>query len=249
MNPRQHIRSIRKGFGTIELLNAAGRAGVADIARDLGVPRTTAHRILETLTAAGVAARDPDGRYGLTREALALASGFTATDLMVEQARPVLDALALSVKWPLALTTPRGEDMVVRLATDHDTPLAIERYAPGFATPLLHATTGRCWLAILDDDARCAVIDMLKRSRDDRQHLARAGAKLDRVLEDIRARGHCHIRFKEFPEGSLGVPVLQGGRPAGGLVMRYIKSALDPDEAVARFAPLLKAAAARIGAK
>ncbi len=76
------IRTTRKVLATIEALNQHQALRVAEMARILGLPRTTTFRLLETLRDLGyIARRDDDLRYHLTARILALSDGFRASCL------------------------------------------------------------------------------------------------------------------------------------------------------------------------
>jgi hypothetical protein len=66
------------------------------------------------------------------------------------------------------------------------------------------------------------------------------GEYFDYTLTQIRTRGFCHIRFAEYREGGLAVPLVVGGRIVGGVVMRYIKSTLKTDQIEHVYFPILR---------
>jgi IclR family mhp operon transcriptional activator len=152
------------------------------------------------------------------------------------------------VRWPLALATPQGSDMMVRIGTDFDTPLAIDRYFIGFRTPMLHAPSGLCYLAFCEDDKRASILDLVKRTGAVSDQPRDWEAQLDYTLEQIRRQGFCHIRFAQYREGGLAVPVFADNRAVGGLVMRYIKSTMKAPQLEEHFVPIVKKLAADISA-
>jgi len=75
MDSRQLIRSTRKTLAAITLLNQHEALRVSEVSRELGLPRTTAFRILETLRELGyVERREHDGRYEVTEHVLTLSA-------------------------------------------------------------------------------------------------------------------------------------------------------------------------------
>jgi IclR family transcriptional regulator, mhp operon transcriptional activator len=247
LDERQEVRSLKKGLRALVYLNENGDASVTQVSKAIGVPRTTAHRMLETLTVEGYLERQPHAdSYRLTSRVTLLSAGFRDEAWLREAAQPVVSELSRRIRWPMALTTPQLDHMLVRIATDYDTSLAIERYTTGFRTPVMHATTGLCYLAFCPDDEREAVISCARQSDDPRQRLARSPQMLDPMLKSVRRDGFLILEFPEYREGSLGVPVVGCGRVLGGLVMRYIKSALRPDRLTTEFVPLLLGAAKEI---
>lgn len=84
--------------------------GVNAIARELGVHRTVAYRLLTTLRAHQLAARDADGRYSLGIEVLGLAQGVLAG--LRSTAGPALAELAERLGATSYLTIAEGDDAV-----------------------------------------------------------------------------------------------------------------------------------------
>jgi IclR family mhp operon transcriptional activator len=249
MDERQEVKSLKKALRALTFLNTHGESTVTEVACAIGVPRTTAYRLLETLAAEGYTEKQPHSVvYRLTSMVQRLSAGFGDTDLVVEVAKPLIHQTGEEIGWPIAFATPRGKDMVVRVITDHDTTLAIDRYQIGFTTPILHAPSGFCYLAYCDEDTREDVVNLTREAHPAMDSLRFDNDYLEYMFAQVRARGFCHILFSQYSEGGLAVPVVIGGRPIGGLVMRYIKSAMRSQEVESRYAPRLRELAARIAA-
>lgn len=242
MDERQEIKSLKKALRALAFINSHGESTVTEVARAIGVPRTTSFRLLETLASEGyIQKQEHSDLYRLTSQVQRLASGFGDADLVVEVAKPLVHDVGAQIGWPLALATPRGKDMVVRIVTDYDTTLAIDRYAIGFSTPMLHAPAGFCYLAYCEESEREAIVQMARSIEPVPEVLHNDGNYFDYMLAQIRLRGFCHIRFAEYREGGLAVPLVVGGRVVGGIVMRYIKSTLKTDQIERVYFPILRA--------
>jgi len=247
MHERQEVKSLKKALRALTFLNANGESTVTEVACAIGVPRTTSHRLLETLASEGYVEKQPHSHiYRLTSLVQKLSSGFGNADLVVEVAKPRVIRAGAAVRWPLALATPSGSDMVVRIATDHDTPLAIDRYYIGFRTPMTHAPAGLCYLAFCEDDQRASILEAPPRSRSAED--PKPDLDLEYTLEQIRQQGFCHRRFAQYREGGLAVPVFADGRVVGGIVMRYTKSAMKAGALEELYVPILRDLAANISA-
>jgi IclR family mhp operon transcriptional activator len=247
MHERQEVKSLKKALRALTFLNANGESTVTEVACAIGVPRTTSHRLLETLASEGYVEKQPHSHiYRLTSLVQKLSSGFGNADLVVEVAKPRVIRAGHEVRWPLALATPSGSDMVVRIATDHDTPLAIDRYYIGFRTPMTHAPAGLCYLAFCEDDQRASILEAAPRARAAEDPAP--DLDLDYTLEQIRQQGFCHRRFAQYREGGLAVPVFADGRVVGGIVMRYTKSAMKAAALEELYVPILRDLAANISA-
>ena len=241
MDERQEVKSLKKALRALIFMNSHGESTVTEVACAIGVPRTTSYRLLETLAAEGyVEKQSHSDVYRLTSQVQRLSSGFGDTDLMVEVAKPLIRRVGEEIGWPVTLATPRGQDMVVRITTDHDTSLAIDRYAIGFSVPMLFAPAGFCHLAFCDEETRNSVIELATISGRCDDALRNNGDNLAHRLDQIRARGYCNLLFTEYREGGLAVPLVVGGRSVGGIVMRYIKSTLKMSEVEDKFVPILR---------
>ena len=64
---------------------------------------------------------------------------------MKQMAKPHIDELCREIVWPMSIATlsETGTTMVLREATGHSTPLAIERYSAGFGASLFGSAAGR----------------------------------------------------------------------------------------------------------
>jgi IclR family mhp operon transcriptional activator len=250
MDNRQEVKSLKKALRALVVLNQRCEATVTEVANALEIPRPTAYRLLETLAAEGYIERQDNSTiYRLTSQVRELACGFTDRDLAVEVAKPLLKDLCKQLGWPMALATPVESEMVVRVTTDYDTTRVIDRYKVGFAVPMVHAPAGYCYLAFCDAAERERVIEAAKRSPDPRQRLARARERLESLLDRIRQDGYCTREYAVYREGGVGIPLLINGVPIGGIVMRYMKSAMRIGQLQTDYVPELLKVASRINSE
>ena len=227
MGERDEIKSLKKALRAITLLNQLGDATVSTVADGIGVPRATAYRLLRTLASEGYVDKLPGSDlYRITSMVRRLAAGFQDLDLLLEIAQPLIAAAQQELGWSIALSTPRGSQMVVRLNTDHDSPLALMRYGVGASLPMLLSTCGYCYLANLNEAEREAAIQAALQQADARIPIPFDRGQIQQLIANVRADGYCHLEFDHYREGNLAVPLLLTGRPVGGIVMRYIKSTL-----------------------
>ncbi|QJE73721.1 helix-turn-helix domain-containing protein [Aerophototrophica crusticola] len=242
------IRALLRGLECLAVLNGRDGASVTDVAAAVRLPRTTAHRILETLCEGGFAVRDAsDERYRVTIRVRSLSDGFGDQSWIREMAKPALEALGRRVLYPVSLVTPAGLTMLVRETTDRQSPLALERYSAGSQLPMAHSACGRLYLALSTPVQRAALLDVLQRSLP-KADAPRNRPDLERELDIIRTQGYAiHHRTPER-EATVAVPIQAADRGSDGLVgilsMRYIASALTPKEVVGSYlAPLVETAA------
>ncbi len=247
MDPRQYLSSLRRGLNVLAFLNLKVSAKMAEIARAIDLPRTTARRIVDTLIDEGFVERIPDClSYRLTPAVNRLSNGFSDESWVSHVASPLLFDMTREIGWPLSLSTPFGEDMMVRVSTDRATSLAIDHFQTGYKTPIMHSTAGRVMLAFASPVYRTALLELLTKSDDPYQAAARDPDLVAHIIDKIRARGFDHMAYVDFPESCLCVPVFLGGSVVGCLSLLYIKRALTAQTAEERFVPLLQDLAARI---
>jgi IclR family mhp operon transcriptional activator len=226
---------LKKALRALKFMNGAGEATVTEVAQAVGVPRTTAYRLLGTLACEGyVEKQDNSDIYRLTSEVRRLSSGFGDINLIIEIAKPLIEQAGNEIRWPLALATPEGTDMVVRVTTDFHSSFALERFPIRYKVPILHAPAGLCYLAYCDQETRDTIIHASK-SRQSHTH-----PNLEILLDQIRFTGYCHMHFHEYKENGLAVPLIIRGRIEGGLIMRYIQTALSDENIRENYFPILK---------
>lgn len=89
------VQSVDRALTILAALARYGEAGVTDLARDLGVHKSTAFRLVATLESHGLVEQTEDrGKYRLGVGLLRLAGATTARLDVVQEARPVCRKLA-----------------------------------------------------------------------------------------------------------------------------------------------------------
>ncbi|MFC7334539.1 helix-turn-helix domain-containing protein [Rhodocista pekingensis] len=242
------IRSLLRGLQCLMVLNTRDGVTVSEIARAAKLPRTTAHRILETLCDGGYVIRDPlDERYRATILVRSLSDGFGDQSWVREIAKPALDALCRQVLYPMALATPSGLTMLVRETTDRQSPLALERYSAGVRVPMIYSASGRLHLALSAPSHRQAMLDILERMSTRPDSPLRNRAEFERELDLSRSQGYAIYHRPPNKEATVSVPIHVGDSPIGYLAMRYIASAVTPKDLVTTYLPRLRETATGIG--
>jgi IclR family acetate operon transcriptional repressor len=101
----------------IDLLFALHRSpspqGVTELGRTLGVPKSSAHRLLRTLVHRGLVEQDESGRYRVGIGLVALGVGVLEREPIVEVSRDVLEEEARILGETVFLTVPRAGAMIV----------------------------------------------------------------------------------------------------------------------------------------
>jgi IclR family mhp operon transcriptional activator len=248
MDSVRPIRALMRGLDSLQQLNRHNGATVTDIAKAVKLPRTTAYRVLETLCVAGYAIRDPsDDRYRLTTKVRSLSDGYNDESWVQEIAKPLLSKLAQDVVWPLAISTLSGTSMLVRETTDRDSPLALERYSAGLRVPVLGSSSGRVYLAHCSDEQRNVLLDVLERSDRPEDKIARDRELVSRILGEVKRNGYAVFDNPSMAETSMAVPLFVKSNVIGGVVIRFIRSAMNPDQAVDKHLHFMQRTAEEIG--
>jgi DNA-binding IclR family transcriptional regulator len=178
--PAYLVDAADKALQLVLLLQSAEAVSVSEAAANLGVARSTAHRLLATLRHRGFAVQSGDRRY---RAGPALRRGVQRTRsaaALVELAAPVIRRLRDEVDETVHLVVLDGRDAVFLHSEESRRPLRIGSRA-GARLPARFASGGKVLLAALDP----AEVDA--RYRDE---LGADGlATLNRQLTAVRADG------------------------------------------------------------
>ncbi|MBB5685000.1 helix-turn-helix domain-containing protein [Sphingobium boeckii] len=240
MDGREHLTSLKRGLAVLSLLNRTA-ATVAQVAKVLDLPRTTAHRIVHTLVLESYVERIPNSRfYRLTPAINTLSGNFTDANWVSYIASPMLYEKTREIGWPLRLATRFGENMLVRVSTDQSTTLALDHFEVGFMRPIMRSSAGHVLLAFASAAYRASVLDLLRCSDDPLQTDACSEGHINLMIERVRSGGFEHIATARSAEANIGVPVFLEGHVVASLVVSYIQRALLPRDAEARLVPILQ---------
>lgn len=198
-------QSIERAARVLELL-AEERRSQAEVARDLGVHRSTALRILETLVEAGLARRDAAGRYGIGHRLTALAERAVGQFPLVELAHPRLVALGARTGHTVHLAELVRDQILY--ADKVDAPTGVRLYSRvGYPVPLHTAAAAKAILARLPVERREGLLAGWSFERHTPHSLDRAG--LDAELARVARRGYA-VDDREFEDlvNCIAAPVL-----------------------------------------
>jgi len=197
------------------LHGAAEPRGVTAVGRALGLPKSSAHRLLTALGRRGLVERDERGRYRPGIALVALGLGALESEPVVVAARPVLEAAAREVGETFFLVAARFGRPVI-LATAEGT--GFLRAAPqvGSSVPVHATAVGKLFLAF-DAEAVDAASPPFERFAPG-THTTQRG--LDTEVERVRERGFAENRDEWIPGLSvLAVPVWSGDRMLAALAV------------------------------
>ena len=146
------VKSAYRALDVLEAMAASGPATLSELSRRLGIPKSSLHGLIHTLTDRGwVAPADGGTRFRLGLRALQVGTRFVDEDEVVSQVAPSLDRLA-ALTGETVQHARLDEDQIVYLAkrdTTHPVRIisSIGTRLPAHATAL-----GKALLAVRDDD-------------------------------------------------------------------------------------------------
>ncbi len=244
------IRSITRCIAVLQVINRYGSLSLMDIAVGASLPYPTTCRIIQTLMHEGLIECEPTRKcYRATALVQTLSHGFHNHDRLVTKARPFITLLTSHVRWPVAIVTRVGQQMMVRDSTHNLTSLTFNLYSPGYVMPLLECASGHVYLAHASEEERRNIIEGLEvmDSRSKLLEMFKSGFALERIRDDGYAT---YEKNPHTPNpgktSSISVPIFDHGHLSGTLTMAFFASTMPLAEALKRHLVDLKNSAAQI---
>lgn len=219
------VHSVTTALDVLDCFQYDEELGVTEIARRLGIAKSTAHRLLSSLCARGFTEKIPGtGHYQLGLHLYEL--GQLAQDRLPTRhlALPVLEELRVGTGQTVHLSMAEGADVIFieRLQTLRGIPLLGERHR---RMPLHTTSAGKVLAAFNPDIADAAERAGFSRMTEQTVHDRRAW---QRLLAEVRQRGYA-VSDSENRAGlaSVAAPILQANGRA-----TYAVSVAGPSEAI-----------------
>jgi DNA-binding IclR family transcriptional regulator len=197
----QRIQAVDRAVALLKSVAASATPPtVLELARERGLNRSTAWRLLRTLEHHGLVDRDPiTQRYTVGYGAISVAAAVT-DDALVRRVRPLLTKLAVATGESVTLAVARRFNLVYVDQVDPPNlmvPNWLDKPLP------LHATSGgKAFLAWLGPDERDAVLPReLARYT---AHTITDRGELERECAEVRRLGYalCAREYEEFSSGA-----------------------------------------------
>lgn len=191
---------------------------LSDLARELGMPRSSVHRTLAPLVRRGLAEQDASGRYTVGFGLFALGRGVANREPLIAAAKPVLEAAAAELGETFFLVVARAGQLLVVEKAEGD---GFLRAAPrlGTAVPAHATAVGKLYLAHAPAAvAQSELTRFTPRTLRERKALA---AEVERV----RSQGWAS-NIEEWQPGLcvVGAPVFSAGQLAGVVALAMVAS-------------------------
>jgi DNA-binding IclR family transcriptional regulator len=196
------IQSVDRAATILEILARDGEAGVTDVARELGVHKSTASRLLAALARRELVSQDSArGKFRLGLGLVRLAGAAAVRLDLVQQSRPVCQALAREVGETVNIAVLSGGDALYLDQVAGPAALSPHNWA-GQRIPLHATSDGKVLLAYLTESELAGWLTT--RPRRFTEHTITEPGELRRVLEQVRERGYA-ITVEELEAGLTAV--------------------------------------------
>ena len=236
------LKSVGSALDVMECFATDGELGVSDIARRLGVAKSTAHRLLQTLASRGFVEQvSHSGQYRLGMHLYELGALALARNELRHAALPFLRQVATATGLTVNLSVPDGPDVVFVERIENSDGLRILGHF-GRRLPAHTTSSGKAiaaWNAAADLARRRAGFPPRV------SHTVRTEADWDRCLENVRKLGYAVSHSESFDgASSVAVPVIVRRVAIASVSVFGPSDMIQPQ--VDRLVPVLVAASRRI---
>jgi DNA-binding IclR family transcriptional regulator len=200
------VQSIERAFSVLATL-ADGPLGVTEVAERAQLPKSTAARLLASLTREDVVEQQPGTtRYRLGPRLLSLAAGLRPTRGLIATAHPFLVELALRTGEAAGLSVPDGSTIHYIDQVESPNPVQVRDWT-GTRIPLHAVSSGQVVLANLSPAELERRLAAAALERFTARTLVDAPALRER-LHEVRRDGYAWAR-EEYAEGivSIAAPI------------------------------------------
>jgi IclR family mhp operon transcriptional activator len=248
------VAALLRGLDVLRAVNRLLPASVADIHRLTGINQPTIVRMLETLIHAGFVIRHPrQPTYHPTGRTLELSAGYALHREIGLAATPVITRLRAATGWPSDVAVFDGDAMIVAHTSRGEGRFQFERRT-GFRAPVLATSLGRAYLGFASEADRERALALAARSPEPWDAIAARPSEAAAFFAGIRAAGFAamdeNYAAREYGglASAIAVPVLVGGVAVASLNLMYLREAIGRNAVVENLLPLLREAAAELGA-
>lgn len=184
----------------------------SQLASKAGLARTTALRLLTTLTTAGYLDQLPGKGFVLGFKATRMSRLGAAEEALARRARPLLEELLRQVDDTVGLSVPVGGNLLELVQLDPPHPIRQMSYAQE-SFPLHCTSNGKLLLALLEPQELESYLSAPLERRTRRTLVDPAALRAE--LAHIRALGYgtCHEELYEDINGVSGAILGEAGRP------------------------------------
>jgi IclR family mhp operon transcriptional activator len=258
MASEELVRSVTRAMQLLRVLQGLGKATLADVQRETGLPKPTLLRLMRTLEQERAVWRaEGDGLWRPAVEFVPTRILTPEHQQLIAAAMPALEALRALVVWPSDLAVKDGVFMRLLETTRRNSGLAVNRDEIGHTIDLLRSAVGRAYVAHCPSHERVRLARQLGR----RLHVGTESVARDLELirlavhrrgyaeRDASFGGHDEA-IERFDDqlSAIAVPVMHGERVIACVNVVWLKRFDARGGVVLRHLKQLKAAASCIAA-
>jgi DNA-binding IclR family transcriptional regulator len=239
------VQSVDRAVSVMELLARTGSSGVTEVAREIGIHKSTAYRLLTTLRDRGLVEQDEaTEKYRLGFGLVLLASAVTADLDVLRCARPVCERLSEQTQETVTVAVLEDDDaVVIHQTVSKSSALSVDW--TGRHTPIHATAAGQVFLSHMPEDQRRRILRRPLERFTENTVLARA--TLEERAQETRERGYGYtVEELEIGLNAVGAPV----RSSDGAVVATVSVSGPvfrlPAEDIPEVAELVKGAASEI---
>ena len=227
----KRIRSLSRGIGVLQHLNAVGSATAAEIARDMRLPRPTVYRILDVLIDQRLIYQSPSQKsvYRVTGNVRRLSAGLMEEDWSAAAA--VLAEYSNVLLWPMDLAVYEDGAMTVLESTRGSTAFSAGFGWAGRQRSVLSSALGRAFLAFAGEVDRQAFVD----AHWSNSMPEEVAASLEAAMSVVKSEGYAVFEDREHSApGELALPIRKAGVFVASLGLSWDRRIIDTSTFVAR---------------
>ncbi len=189
MRDKKYIQSLERGLRILELVGETSLPpSLTEIARQMGLTKTTTQRFLQTLLALGYLTRTENKRFLCGHRALSLGFNYLESSNLLQVARPFIDAFSAEVKGTVNLAVLEHCDVVFIYRKEFKRFLKFDLH-PGSKLPCHCTASGKVLLSNLEDDTLAALLEHMQFEKATPRTLVTKQALWDDLMK-TRQRGY-----------------------------------------------------------
>ncbi|QTD93317.1 IclR family transcriptional regulator [Burkholderia anthina] len=244
--PEPEVSPTERAFHIIEMTAQLGRVSTADVITALGIPKTTAHRLISNLEEFGFLEHGMErGRYQVGPRLLELATNILAASTSRGPIHALLMEISRRTAETVSLGVMRGSEVVYVDSAIGNSPLTLN-FQQGHRAPVHCTSSGRVFLANMEKKQLDAY--MLSGPWEPITPYTLVDPdRLRQEIDTVRAQGYA-TNDSEFAIGVVGAAVPIAG-PNGRIIACLSISAPKARkslEEITLLVPMMQAAALRI---
>jgi DNA-binding IclR family transcriptional regulator len=245
--PNYPIGSVDNALRLLRIMGDRESVRIADASREIGVARSTAHRLMQMLQHHGFIQQDPESKAYVAGPELVRIGLAVVRDLDVRSvARPWMEQLVEDLEETVHLSELQGQDVVFLDSVESPRALRVGART-GMTLPAYATAAGKVMLADLSkEDLHRRFPETRFKALTPRTPVTRR--ELERDLEDVRSVGYAsNFGESESDVHAIAAPIRDSrGRVRAALSLSVPPSRLKPDD-VPRFAAAVVDTAKRVG--